>query len=334
VWKGRRDVPVMTMLEAIHQAMELEMERDDRVMLLGQDVGKLGGVFRASAGLQDRFGADRVVDMPLAEAVIVGSAIGLAVSGLRPIAELQFLGFGHQAFHQIGPQLARMRYRSQGRYPAPVTIRAPFGGLVRTPEHHSDAIEAQFVQTPGLKVVMPATASDAKGLLLSCLRDDDPTLFCEPLRGYRLVKDEVPEGEFTVPLGQARVAREGNDVTIIAWSAMVRTALIAADQLAERGVSAHVLDLRTLVPLDVAAIAEAVGRTGRVVVAHEAPLSAGFGAEVVATINDEAFYELEAPVRRVAAPDTPYPLAGIEDLYVPGADRIVAAVDAVLELSA
>lgn len=324
-------MPVMTMLEAIHQAIEQEMELDPRVLLLGQDVGKLGGVFRASAGLQDRFGTERVVDMPLAEAAIVGSAIGLAVSGLRPIAELQFLGFSHQAFHQIGPQLARLRYRSQGRYPVPVTIRAPFGGLVRTPEHHSDSIEAQFVQTPGLKIVMPATARDAKGLLLSCLRDDDPTLFCEPLRGYRLIKDDVPEEGFTVPLGQARVAREGNDVTLIAWSAMVRTAVAAADQLAERGVSAHVLDLRTLVPLDVEAIANAVSRTGRVVVAHEAPLSAGFGAEVVATINDEVFYELEAPVKRVTAPDTPYPLAGIEDLYVPGIARIVAAVDAVLD---
>ncbi|HEY8532581.1 MAG TPA: alpha-ketoacid dehydrogenase subunit beta [Micromonospora sp.] len=318
-------MPVMTMVEAIRDALFLEMERDERVMVIGQDVGRLGGVFRATDGLQEKFGEDRVVDMPLAEAVIAGSALGLAVSGMRPVAEIQFLGFGHQAFHQIGPHIARMRYRSQGRFAAPLTIRAPFGGLVRTPEHHCDAIEAQFVQCPGLKIVMPATAYDAKGLLLASIRDDDPVLFCEPLRGYRLIKDEVPAGDYTVELGKARVAREGDDVTIIAWSAMVKTAEQAADLLAEQGVSAHVLDLRCLVPLDVEAIVEAVERTGRVVVAHEAPLTAGFGAEVIATINDEAFYALEAPIRRVTAPDTPYPLAGVEDFYVPNAERIAAA---------
>ena len=318
-------MPVMTMLEAIRSALFLEMERDERVMVLGQDVGRLGGVFRATDGLLAKFGEDRIVDMPLAEAVIAGSALGLAVSGLRPVAELQFLGFSHQAFHQIGPHIARMRYRSQGRFPVPVTIRAPFGGLVRTPEHHSDAIEAQFAQCPGLKIVMPATAYDAKGLLLASIRDEDPVLFCEPLRGYRLIKDEVPDGDYTVPLGLSRVAREGEDVTVIAWSAMVQTAMRSADLLAEQGVSAHVLDLRTLVPLDVEGLVAAVERTGRVVVAHEAPLTAGFGAEVVATINEEAFYSLEAPVRRVTAPDTPYPLAGIEDFYVPSAERVAAA---------
>jgi pyruvate dehydrogenase E1 component beta subunit len=315
----------MTMLDAIRDALTLEMERDERVMILGQDVGRLGGVFRATDGLLDKFGEDRVVDMPLAEAVIAGSALGLAVSGLIPVAELQFLGFAHQAFHQIGPHIARMRYRSQGRFSVPLTIRAPFGGLVRTPEHHCDALEAQFAQFPGIKIAMPATAYDAKGLLLASIRDPDPVLFCEPLRGYRLIKDEVPEGDYTVPLGTARVARTGHDVTIIAWSAMVQTAEAAASLLAEDGVSAHVLDLRSLVPLDVAAIVAAVKQTGRVVIAHEAPLTAGFGAEVVATINDEAFYSLEAPVRRVTAPDTPYPLAGVEDYYVPSAQRVAAA---------
>lgn len=316
---------VMSMLEAIRDALTLEMARDERVMVLGQDVGKLGGVFRATDGLQARFGEDRVVDMPLAEGVIAGSALGLAISGLRPVAEMQFLGFSHQAFHQIGPHIARMRYRSQGRFSVPLTIRAPFGGLVRTPEHHCDSLEAQFAQFPGLKIVMPATAYDAKGLLLAAIRDDDPVLFCEPLRGYRLIKDEVPPGDYTVPLGSARIARQGDAVTIIAWSAMVQTAQKAADLLAEQGVSAHVLDLRTLVPLDVEAIVTAVQQTGRVVVAHEAPLTAGFGAEVVATINDEAFYALQAPVRRVTAPDTPYPLSGVEDFYVPSAQRIAAA---------
>lgn len=318
-------MPTMTMLDAIRDALTLAMEHDDRVMVLGQDVGRLGGVFRATDGLQRRFGEDRVVDMPLAEGVIAGSALGLAVAGMIPVAEIQFLGFAHQAFHQIGPHIARMRYRSQGRFGVPLTIRAPFGGGVRTPEHHCDAIEAQFAQFPGLKIVMPATAYDAKGLLLASIRDPDPVLFCEPLRGYRLIKDEVPESDYTVPIGQARVAREGDDVTIIAWSVMVQTAERAADLLAEDGVTAHVLDLRSLVPLDIPAIVAAVERTGRVVVAHEAPLTAGFGAEVVATINDEAFYALEAPVRRVTAPDTPYPLAGVEDFYVPSAERIAHA---------
>ncbi|MEV8515988.1 alpha-ketoacid dehydrogenase subunit beta [Dactylosporangium sp. NPDC051484] len=318
-------MPIMTMLDAIREALTMEMERDERVMVLGQDVGRLGGVFRATDGLQDRFGEQRVVDMPLAEAVIAGSALGLAISGLIPVVEMQFLGFSHQAFHQIGPHIARMRYRSQGRFRVPLTIRAPFGGLVRTPEHHCDAYEAQFAQFPGLKIVMPATAYDAKGLLLASIRDEDPVLFCEPLRGYRLIKGEVPSEDYTVPLGKARIACEGEDVTIIAWSAMVQTAERAAAVLAEEGISAHVLDLRSLVPLDVEGIVAAVERTGRVVIAHEAPLTAGFGAEIVATINDEVFYRLEAPVVRVTAPDTPYPLAGVEDFYVPGVDRLVAA---------
>jgi pyruvate dehydrogenase E1 component beta subunit len=316
---------VISMLQAIHDALDLELGRDSRVMVLGQDVGRLGGVFRATDGLAAKYGADRVVDMPLAEGVIAGSALGLAISGMRPVAEMQFLGFSHQAFHQIGPHLARMRYRSQGRFGAPLVIRAPFGGLVRTPEHHCDALEAQFAQFPGLKILMPATAYDAKGLLLSAIRDDDPVLFCEPLRGYRLVTDEVPDGDYTVPMGLSGVAREGDDVTIVAWSAMVQTALRAADELAEQGISAHVLDLRSLVPLDVGGLVAAVERTGRVLVAHEAPLTAGFGAEVVATITEEAFYSLDAPVRRVTAPDTPYPLSGVEDFYVPGVDRLVAA---------
>lgn len=318
-------MPMMTMLDAIRDALALELQRDDRVMILGQDVGKLGGVFRATDGLQDKFGDQRVVDMPLAEAVIAGSALGLAVSGLVPVVEMQFMGFSHQAFHQIGPHIARMRYRSQGRFRVPLTIRAPFGGLVRTPEHHCDALEAQFAQCPGLKIVMPATAYDAKGLLLASIRDQDPVLFCEPLRGYRLIKDEVPTEDYTVPLGKSRVAREGEDITLIAWSAMVQTAERAATLLAEGGVSAHVLDLRSLVPLDVEGIVAAVERTGRALIAHEAPLTAGFGAEVVATINDEAFYCLQAPVRRITAPDTPYPLAGVEDFYVPSAERIAAA---------
>ena len=323
-------MPVQSMIEAIRGALADEMERDERVILLGQDIGRNGGVFRATEGLQARFGADRVVDMPLAEAVIVGSAVGLAVSGLRPVPELQFLGFGSQAFHQIEGQVARMRFRSQGRYGMPMVIRAPFGGNVRTPEMHSDAHEAKYANSPGLKVVMPATAADAKGLLTTALRDDDPVLFCEPLRGYRLVKDEVPEGEHAVPFGRARVARAGTDVTLVAWSAAVHVAERAAALLEEEGISAGVLDLRTLVPLDTDALREAVAATGRAVVVHEAPYTAGFGAEVVATIQEEAFWSLEAPIGRVAAYDTPYPIASIEAHYVPSAERIAAGVRRVL----
>ena len=317
---------VMTMVEAIRSALHDEMARDDRVMVLGQDIAQLGGVFRATDGLLDRFGRDRVVDTPLAEGVIVGSALGLAAAGMVPVAEIQFMGFTHQAFHQIGAQLARLRFRSQGRLHAQVTIRTPFGGGVRTPELHSDALEAQFVQCPGLKVVMPATARDAKGLLLQAIRDPDPVLFCEPLRGYRLVRDDVPDGDYTVGFGQLREARPGEHVTLVAWSAAVQIAERAAELLAEDGISAQVLDLRTLVPLDVVGIVEAVERTGRCVVVHEAPMSAGFGAEVIATIQEEAFYSLEAPIARVTAPDTPYPLAGAEDLYIPTVARVVEAV--------
>ncbi len=322
---------MMTMVQAIRAALFEEMARDERVMVLGQDIARLGGVFRATEGLVDVYGPDRVVDTPLAEGVIVGSALGLAVAGMVPVAEIQFLGFAHQAFHQIGAQVGRFRFRTHGRFGAQVTIRAPFGGGVRTPELHSDALEAQFVQCPGLKVVMPATAHDAKGLLLEAIRDPDPVLFCEPLRGYRLVKGEVPDGDYTVPFGQLREARTGEDLTLVAWSAAVQVAEQAAERLAEEGISAQVLDLRTLVPLDVDGLVKAVERTGRCVVVHEAPLSAGFGAEVIATIQEEAFYSLEAPIARVTAPDTPYPLAGIEDLYIPTVDRVVDAARATVK---
>lgn len=317
---------VLTMVEAIRQALEQEMERDEHVMILGEDVGKLGGVFRATDGLQRRFGEPRVLDTPLAEAAIVGASIGLAISGMRPVAEVQFLGFAQQAFHQIGGQLARYSFRSQGRFPMHVTIRAPFGGGVRTPELHSDSLEAQFVQCPGLKVVMPASAYDAKGLLLEAMRDPDPVLFCEPLRGYRLVKGEVPEGDYTVPFGKARIAREGSDVTLVAWSAAVQLCEHAAEAAQEEGISCRVLDLRTLVPLDVEALATCAEETGRVVVVHEAPYTGGFGAEVIATIQEEAFYSLEAPIARVTAPDTPYPLAGVEEYYIPNVERVLTAV--------
>jgi pyruvate dehydrogenase E1 component beta subunit len=322
---------VMTMVEAIRSALGEEMERDERVLLLGQDIGANGGMFRATDGLQARFGAERVVDMPLAEAAIVGSAVGLACSGLVPVPELQFLGFGSQAFHQIEGQVARMRFRSDGAYGMPMVIRAPFGGNVRAPELHSDSHEARYTGSPGLKVAMPATARDAKGMLAEAIRDPDPVLFCEPLRGYRAIKDEVPDEPYTVPFGQARVAREGKDLVIVTYSAAVVTAERAAERAAEEGFSVGVLDLRTLVPLDTDAIREAVAACGRALVLHEAPLTSGFGAEIVATIQEEAFWSLEAPVRRVAAPDTPYPPGSLEEAYVPSVERVLAGIQAVMD---
>jgi pyruvate dehydrogenase E1 component subunit beta len=322
---------VMNMVQAIRSCLADELERDERVILLGQDIGANGGVFRATEGLLERFGADRVVDMPLAEGVIVGSAVGLACSGLVPIPELQFLGFGSQAYHQIEGQVARMRFRSQGRYGMPMVIRAPFGGNVRTPEMHSDAHESKYANAAGLKVVMPATAHDAKGLLAAAIRDPDPVLFCEPLRGYRLITDEVLEEDYEVPLGRARVARRGDDLVIVAWSAAVVIAEKAAALAAEEGYSVGVLDLRSLVPLDTDLLREAVARCGRALVVHEAALTAGFGAEIVATIQEEAFWSLEAPIGRVTAPDTPYPIASVEEFYVPSVERVLAGVRSVLE---
>lgn len=324
----------MTMIEAIRGTLDELLTNDDQALILGEDIGQLGGVFRATEGLQDKFGVDRVVDTPLAEGVIVGAGLGLALSGLHPIVEIQFLGFGHQAFHQIGQQVSRLRYRSQGRFAVPMVIRAPYGGGVRTPEMHSDAFEALYTHVPGLNVVAPATAYDARGLLRSAHAVNDPVLYLEPLRGYRLQRDEVPDDDYTVPLGKASVTREGLDVTLIAWSAAASLALEAASVLEEKGISAEVIDLRSLVPLDNRTIAESVTKTGRAVVLQEAPLSSGFGAEVATTIQSDCFYNLEAPVHRVGAPDAPYPLAGIEDIYLPTLERIVAEVSAVMEVVA
>src|SRR5579872_7470874 len=322
----------LNIVEAIRDALAFEMARDERVMVLGLDVGTLGGVFRATEGLVERFGEDRVVNTPLAEGAIIGASLGLAIAGLVPVPEIQFLGFTHQAFHQIGPQLGRYRFRSRGRFPVQVTIRAPFGGGVRTPEFHPDALEAQFAQAPGIKIACPSTPADAKGLLLQAIRDPDPVLFLEPQRLYRKGRAEVPEGDHTVPFGEARLAREGTDVTLVAWSAAVELCERAATVLADQGISAAVLDLRTLVPLDVEALVASVSATGRCVVVHEAPLTGGFGAEIAATLQEEAFFSLDAPVARVAAHDTPYPPGMLEDFYLPSVERVVAAVRRTVEL--
>ncbi len=319
------DSAQLSILEAIRSALIQEMANDDRVIVLGMDVGQLGGVFRVTRGLKDQFGADRVVDTPLAEGAIVGASLGLAIGGMVPVAEIQFLGFTHQAFHQIGPQLARCRFRSRGRFNAQVTIRAPFGGGVRTPEFHADAIESQFAQAPGIKIVCPAFPDDAKGLLLEAIRDPDPVLFLEPQRLYRSVRGSVPTADYTVPFGNARLVRKGTDLLLVAWSAAVHLCLDAADRLAQEGVSASVLDLRTLVPLDVDGLVEAFRPSGRAVVVHEAALTGGFGAEVVATLQQEAFQSMDAPIRRVAAQDSPYPPGALEDHFLPSVDRILTA---------
>lgn len=319
------------MLEAIREALTFEMDRNERVIVLGEDVGKLGGVFRVTRGLLERFGADRVFDTPLAEGSIAGAALGLALGGMVPVAEIQFLGFTQQAFHQIGPQLGRYRFRSRGRFHAQVTIRAPFGGGTRTPEFHPDAIEAQFTQTPGVKVVCPAFPADAKGLLLSAIRDPDPVLYLEPQRLYRSVAGPVPEGDHTVPLGSAQLVREGSSLTLVSWSAGVHLCLAAAERLAAEGASIAVLDLRSIVPLDVDSLVRAASSTGKVVVVQEAPLTGGFAAEVAATIQEEAFMSLDAPIQRVAAPDVPYPPGALEDHYLPSLERVLEVVRATLE---
>ena len=324
-------MPERNIVEAINSALVDEMEADPRVMVLGLDVGKLGGVFRTTSGLVEKFGTERVVDAPLAEASIVGASLGLAVAGMVPVAEIQFLGFTAQGFHQIGPQLGKYRQRSKGRYHCQVTIRAPFGGGIKSPEFHSDAVEAQFVQTPGIKIVMPSNPYDAKGLLIEAIRDPDPVLFCEPDRLYRASRLEVPDGSYTVPFGKATLARDGQHVTLVAWSAAVELCVRAAGRLESEGISAAVLDLRTLVPLDVETLCAQVARTGRCVIVHEAPVSAGFGAEVSATLMEEVFYDLDAPVARVGAFDVPFPAASLEDYYLPSVDRVLAAVRRTME---
>ncbi len=323
---GDLAVAEMTMLEAINHTLHEEMARDERVMVFGQDVGVNGGVFRATEGLITAFGSDRVVDMPLAEGVIVGSTVGLAAAGMVPVAEIQFLGFSYQAMHQLVGQVARLRSRSGSRFEAPITIRAPFGGGVRTPELHSESLESQYANCPGLKIVAPATAADAKGLLAAAIREPDPVLFLEPLRGYRMVKGDVPTTDHVVELGRSRMARNGDDIVIVAWSYMVELATKAADALAEEGLSVGVLDLRSIVPLDVDGLASAISSVGRAVVVQEAPETCGFASEVIATVNDQCFYDLEAPIARVSGFDVPYPVGLLEDFYVPDTERIAAAV--------
>ena len=321
----------MNMKEAIRDAMRVELQRDPSVIIFGEDVGRVGGVFRATEGLQQEFGEERVFDTPLAESAIAGMAVGLGTQGFRPVAEIQFVGFIFEAMDQMFVQAARMRYRSGGRYHAPIVFRTPFGGGVRAAELHTDALEGLAVQTPGIKVVVPSTPYDAKGLLISAIRDNDPVFFLEHLNLYHAYREEVPEGEYTVPIGKAKVVREGKDVTIIAYGMMVHTALKAAQELEKSGVSAEVIDVRTLVPLDIDTIVASIQKTNRAIVVQEAQKSAGAAAEIIAQINEKAILHLEAPVLRCAPPDTVYPFAQIEDIWLPDPDRVIKYVRKVLE---
>jgi 2-oxoisovalerate dehydrogenase E1 component beta subunit len=319
-------MPQMTMVQAITDALRLSLREDPRVIVLGEDVGRNGGVFRVTEGLQAEFGEDRVADTPLAENGIVGAAIGLALNGMRPIAEIQFVDFIYPAFDQIVSELAKMRWRSAGQYACPVVVRAPYGGGIRGGLYHSQSPEAYFCHTTGLRVVIPSTPSDAKGLLLASLECGDPTIFLEPKRLYRSVKEDVAEGRTSVPLGKARIAREGEHVTVFAYGAMVPVAIEAAEQASASGTSVEVVDVRTLLPLDTETLLTSVRKTGRVVILHEAPRTCGYGAELAAIVAEQALTSLQAPVLRVTGYDTPFPYA-LEHSYLPDAPRVLRAIE-------
>ena len=323
-------MPTMNIIEAVRNALQTQMRADARVVVLGEDVGKFGGVFRATSGLYDEFGGDRVIDTPLAESGIIGTAIGMALYGLRPVPEIQFGDFIYPAFDQIVNELAKFRYRSGGQYPCPVVIRTPVGGGIRGGHYHSQSPETLFIHTPGLKVVAPSNPYDAKGLLLGCMRQNDPVLFMEPKRIYRASKGDVPEGEYTIELGKASIVREGTQVTLIAWSGMVSIAEEAAKQAEQAGISVEVIDLRTLMPFDIDALIASTQKTGRVVIVHEAPRTCGFGAELIASIQERAMEHLEAPIVRVTGFDTPFPYS-LEHEYLPNADRVLGAIRQTLE---
>ena len=321
-------MPQLNIVQAIAFTLKQEMERDPTVLVLGEDVGRNGGVFRATDGLFKEFGENRVIDTPLSESGIVGVAIGLALYGFRPVAEIQFDGFLYPALDQLISHAGRIRMRSRGRFNVPLVVRVPYGGGIRAPENHSDSPEAYLVHTPGIKVVTPSTPYDAKGLLTSAIRDPDPVVFLEPKRIYRAIRSDVPEEEYTVSLGKARVVMEGDDVTVISWGAMMRPVVEAADRLKDH-ISTELVDLRTLSPMDTEAISKSIEKTGRVVIVHEAPKTCGVGAEVAATINEKAFLSLEAPIERVTGFDVPFPFFKLENYYLPSADRITKAIEKV-----
>ena len=320
----------LNMVEAINLALREEMEKDKRVVVLGEDVGREGGVFRVTDGLQQKFGPERVIDTPLAESGIVGAAFGMAVNGLRPVAEIQFEGFLYPCLDQITNHIGRIRNRSRGRFTAPLVIRSPYGGGIHAPEHHSDSPEAIFAHTPGIKVVIPATPYEAKGLLLSSIRDPNPVIFLEPKRIYRAIREEVPEGDYPIPLGKARVVQEGRDITIVAWGAMLREVLNAAEQLKGDKIEPEIIDLRTISPIDAETIVASVRKTGRAVIVHEATKTCGLGAEIIALVNEKALLSLQAPIERVTGFDIPVPLSKAEHYHLPNPKRIIMAVKKVM----
>jgi pyruvate dehydrogenase E1 component beta subunit len=322
---------MLNMVQALNQAMAKEMENDDRVIILGEDVGIDGGVFRVTEGLLGKFGPERVIDTPLAESAIVGTSIGLAVAGLRPVAEIQFMGFIYPAFNQILSHAARLRNRSRGRYFVPLVVRTPYGAGVKALEHHSESTEALFCQIPGLKVAVPSTPYDAKGLIIASIRDEDPVIFLEPTRLYRAGRQEVPEEAYEVPLGRAKVVREGEHLTIVAWGAMIPIVQAAAEAVEKDGVFPEIVDLRTLAPLDRETILESVKRTGRLLVVHEAPKTCGLGAEIAALVADKALLQLKAPIRRVTGQDITVPLAKGEDYYYPSPERVAWEIKKMME---
>nr|WP_154307050.1 alpha-ketoacid dehydrogenase subunit beta [Metabacillus lacus] len=321
----------MTLVGAITDALDVMLKENSEVLLLGEDIGKNGGVFRATEGLQEKYGEKRVADTPLSEAGFVGAAIGLAVNGFRPVVEIQFLGFIYPAYEQLMTHASRLRMRTLGHFTVPMVIRAPYGAGVRAPEIHCDSTEALFTHMPGMKVVCPSSPRDAKGLLIAAIEDPDPVLFLEPMRSYRAGREEVPEGKYTVEIGKGARLREGNDVTVIAWGAMIPPAAKAAEQMKEKGINCDLLDLRTLYPLDRDLIVESVQKTGRTVIVHEAHMTGGLGADLISLINDEAFLYQKAPAERVTGFDAPVPYFGFEDHYLPDHRRISAAIEKVMK---
>lgn len=319
---------VLNIVQAVNHALRDEMKRNDKVVLLGEDIGINGGVFRATEGLYKEFGPNRVIDTPLSESGIIGVSIGMALYGLRPVPEIQFLDFIYPGFDQIQSELSKFRYRSGGQFTTPVVIRTPYGGGIKGSHYHSQSTEAFFTHTPGLKVVIPATPYDTKGLLTSALRDPDPVMFLEPKKIYRTVRGEVPDEEYTVPIGKANVAREGDDVVVFAYGAMLHVAMEAAELATAKGISVEVVDIRTLLPFDIETVMSSVKKTGRVVILHEACKTCGFGAEIAAQIAERDILHLEAPIVRVAGFDVPFPYV-LEDEYMPNANRVLAAIEKV-----
>lgn len=315
----------LTMVQAINQALAEEMARDERVVLLGEDVGRDGGVFRVTEGLQERFGAERVIDTPLSESGIVGAAIGMAAYGLRPVAEIQFLGFIYAALDQLYTHAARLRTRSRGRYTCPLVVRTPYGGGIKAPELHEESSEALLCHLPGIKVVVPSGPCSAKGLLLAAMRDPDPVVFLEPTRLYRMFREEVPDGDGTIPLGSARIARPGRDVTVVAWGSMLERVLKT-----DSPHSLEVIDPQTLAPFDWETLLTSVKKTGRLVIVHEAVKTGGLGAEIAATVAEEAILHLRGPVLRVTAPDVVLPLPKLIDSYLPTSEQIRTAIDEIM----